>query len=66
MVLGKAAPFVECLTLTLGKAAVTVALAVTATFLCRVYIGLCRVPEALGKEVESGSVREPSLQITDL
>ena len=28
--------FAECLTLTLGKAAVTVALAVTATFLCRV------------------------------
>ena len=34
--LGKAATFAECLTLTLGKAAVTVALAVTATFLCRV------------------------------
>ena len=34
--LGKAGTFVECLTLTLGKAAVTVALAVTATFLCRV------------------------------
>ena len=35
-VLGKAATFVECLTLTLDKATVTVALAVTATFLCRV------------------------------
>ena len=34
--LGKAVTFAECLTLTLGKAAVTVALAVTATFLCRV------------------------------
>ena len=34
--LGKAATFAECLTLTLGKAAVKVALAVTATFLCRV------------------------------
>ena len=34
--LGKAGTFAECLTLTLGKAAVTVALAATATFLCRV------------------------------
>ena len=34
--LGKEATFAECLTLTLGKATVTVALAVTATFLCRV------------------------------
>ena len=34
--LGKEATFAECLTLTLGKAAVMVALAVTATFLCRV------------------------------
>ena len=33
MALGKAATFTECLTLTLGKAAVMVALAVTATFL---------------------------------
>ena len=36
MALGKATTFAECLTLTLGKAAVMVALAVTATFLCRV------------------------------
>ena len=73
MVLGKSGTFAECLTLTLGKAAVT------ATFLCRVpdivhsakrslpinclpsalcrvYIGLCRVPQALGKESASGSV----------
>ena len=35
-VLGKEAIFAGCLTLTLGKAVVTVALAVTATFLCRV------------------------------
>ena len=35
-VLDKAATFAECSTLTLGKAAVTVTLAVTATFLCRV------------------------------
>ena len=34
--LGKAGTFAECLTLTLGKATVTVALAVTTTFLCRV------------------------------
>ena len=34
--LGKAMTFAECLTLTLGKATITVALAVTATFLCRV------------------------------
>jgi len=34
--LGKAGTFAECLTLTLGKAAITVALAFTATFLCRV------------------------------
>ena len=34
--LGKEATFAECLTLTLGKAAVTVALAIMATFLCRV------------------------------
>ena len=34
--LDKEVIFAECLTLTLGKAAVTVALAVTATFLCRV------------------------------
>ena len=34
--LGKEATFAECLTLTLSKATVTVALAVTATFLCRV------------------------------
>jgi len=34
--LGKAATFAECLTLTLGKVAVTVALVATATFLCRV------------------------------
>ena len=36
MALGKEATFAECLTLTLGKATVTVALAVMATFLCRV------------------------------
>ena len=36
MTLGKEVTFAECLTLTLGKAAVTVALTVTATFLCRV------------------------------
>lgn len=36
MALGKAETFAECLTLTLGKDVVTVALAVTATFLCRV------------------------------
>ena len=45
--LGKAGTFVECLTLTLGKAAVTVALAVTATFFAECRIGtrqsLCRV-----------------------
>ena len=34
--LGKAATFAECLTLTLSKAAIMVALAVMATFLCRV------------------------------
>ena len=34
--LGKEVTFAECLTLTLGKAAVMVALVVTATFLCRV------------------------------
>jgi len=34
--LGKAGTFAECLTLTLGKAAVTVALTVMVTFLCRV------------------------------
>jgi len=34
--LGKVATFAECLTLTLGKAAVTVALAITATFLYEV------------------------------
>ena len=33
--LRKAATFAECLTLTLGKAAVTVALTVMVTFLCR-------------------------------
>ena len=36
MALGKSGTFAQCLTLTLGKAAVTVALAVMATFLCRV------------------------------
>ena len=36
MALGKAGTFAECLTLTLGKAVVTVAIAVTATFLYRV------------------------------
>ena len=36
MALGIEVTFAECLTLTLGKAAVMVALAVTATFLCRV------------------------------
>ena len=34
--LGKSVTFTECLTLTLGKAAATVALAVTTTFFCRV------------------------------
>ena len=34
MALGKAATFAECLTLTLGKAVVTVALTATVTFLC--------------------------------
>ena len=34
--LGEEATFAECLTLTLGKAIVMVALGVTATFLCRV------------------------------
>ena len=36
MALGKEVTFAECLTLTLDKAAVTVALAVMVTFLCRV------------------------------
>ena len=36
MALGKSGTFAECLTLALGKAAVMVALVVTATFLCRV------------------------------
>ena len=36
MALGKSGTFAQCLTLTLSKAAVTVALAVVATFLCRV------------------------------
>ena len=34
--LGKEATFAKCLTLTLGKDVITVALAVTVTFLCRV------------------------------
>ena len=74
--LGKEATFAECLTLTLGKAAVTATffcrvcrvpdkvhstkrflpINCLSSTLCRVYIGLCRVPEALGKEAESGSV----------
>ena len=53
--LGKEATFAECLTLTLGKAAVTIVLAVTATFLCRVsdYHSAKALPNAnltLGKE----------------
>ena len=57
MALGKSSTFAECLTLTLGKAAVMVALAVTATFLCRVSDWHSAKPlpsaryNALGKEV---------------
>ena len=57
MALGKSGTFAECLTMTLDKAAVTVALAVMATFLCRVSDWHSTKPlpsaryNALGKEV---------------
>ena len=69
MALGKEATFAECLTRTLGKVAVTVALVVTATFLCRVpdkvhsakrSLPINCLPSALWPKSSSGSPLEPS------